>query len=198
MRVRVKQSGYLYAGRLHRVEQPFNVIVADPPWSFGDALGKRGAADKYDVLTIDQIKSFKLPRLADDCVLFLWRVSSMQQEALDVARAWGFKPSKGEIIWRKMTETGKEHFGMGRIVRGAHEACIIATRGKPEVLRRDVRSIFSAPVPRSDGRVVHSAKPDLFFEIVAGLFAGPRASLFERMQRPGFHCFGMSELSQTG
>jgi N6-adenosine-specific RNA methylase IME4 len=67
---------------------------------------------------------------------------------------------------------------------------LIATRGKPHVNRRDVRSIFSAPVPRVNGRIVHSAKPVEFFEIVKSLFDGPRASVFERTQRPGFTCFG--------
>lgn len=118
----------------------------------------------------------------------------MLQEAIDVARAWGFEPTKGGMIWRKMTESGKQHFGMGYIVRGAHEGCIIATRGKPTVLHHKQRSIFDAPVPRVNGKVVHSAKPDLFFRIVASLYEGPRASVYERTRRDGFECFG-NELS---
>lgn len=141
-------------------------------------------------MSLEEIKAFELPPLAADCVLFLWRVSAMQQEALDVARAWGFKPTKGELVWRKMTPLGKEHFGMGHILRGAHESCLVATRGRPRAKHRSQRSVFSAPVPRVNGRILHSAKPDAFYEIVRGLFDGPRAALFERRERVGFVCFG--------
>lgn len=168
------------------------MLVVDPPWAHKDKLGLRGADRHYKsgTMSLEAIKRFKLPPLEPDCVLFLWRVETMLQEALDVARAWGFNPTKGGMIWRKLTVTGKEHFGMGYIVRGAHEGCIIATRGKPKIKRRDVRSIFSAPVPREGGKVKHSAKPDLFFALVRSMYDGPRASLFERTQRTGFKCFG--------
>lgn len=174
-----------------RVSTLYRVVVADPAWMFGDKLGKRGAGAKYRCEALEAIKRHKLPPLADDCVLFLWKVSSMQEEAFEVARAWGFQPTKGEICWRKLTITGrKEHFGMGRIVRGSHESCIIATRGRPRPLHRRQRSLFSAPTPEKDRKAQHSAKPDEFFRIVRELFAGPRISLFERKQREGFVCWG--------
>lgn len=168
------------------------MLVADCPWRPGDKLpGKtRGAARQYKTLTVAELCAFELPPLASDCVLFLWRLAIMQEEALRVARAWGFNPTKGELVWRKMTPAGKEHFGMGRILRGAHESCIVATRGKPKPLHHSQRDTFSAPVPRSGGRIIHSAKPDAFYEIVRNLFDGPRASLFERRLRDGFECFG--------
>jgi N6-adenosine-specific RNA methylase IME4 len=174
------------------VTEPFRVITADCPWRPGDSLpGKtRGAAKQYKTMTVDHLCTFELPPIAPDCVLFLWRLSIMQEEALRVARAWGFNPTKGELVWAKMTPSGKQHFGMGRILRGSHESCIVATRGKPTPLHHSQRDLFSAPVPRVGGRIIHSAKPDAFYEIVRGLFDGPRAALFERKQRPGFECFG--------
>jgi N6-adenosine-specific RNA methylase IME4 len=82
--------------------KPFGCIVADPPWKFGDKLpGKgRGAAKHYGCLTVSEIMRYPLPKIADDAILFLWRVASMQQEALDVARFWGFTV-KSEIAWIK-------------------------------------------------------------------------------------------------
>lgn len=165
-------------------------MVADPAWTFEDAIGSRGAASKYDCQSLDLIKAYPLPPLADDCVLFLWRMETMLQEALDVVRDWGFDPRKGGMIWRKLTITGKEHFGLGRIVRGAHEGCIIGTRGRPKINRKNQRSLFSAPVPSRNGRPIHSAKPDEFFRIVSSMYDGPRVSLFERTRRDGFDCFG--------
>jgi N6-adenosine-specific RNA methylase IME4 len=176
----------------------YRVVVADPAWQFGDSLGTRGAAANYTTSGIDSILNFKLPPLHDDAVLFLWRVAAMQDEALAVARAWGFVPNKGEIVWQKLTKNDKHHFGMGRIVRASHETCLLATRGRPERLNNSTRSTFSAKMPvDADGKYIHSAKPDEFFTLVRELYAGPRISLFERSPRAGFVCRGDEMLLLT-
>lgn len=165
--------------------QRYHVIVADPPWRFGDPLPgkKRGAAKHYSTLSTAEIMRFPLPEMTRDAALFLWRVSAMQQEALDVIRAWGFE-QKSEIVWRKMKPSGRVHFGMGRTVRASHETCLIATRGRPTVLSRRERSVFDAVVGE------HSAKPDEFYEIVERMFSGPYVELFARRHRAGWECFG--------
>jgi N6-adenosine-specific RNA methylase IME4 len=167
----------------------YQIIAADPPWKFSDKLpGRgRGASKHYPCMPPADICAFPLPPIADDALLFMWRVASMQQEALDVARAWGFKP-KSELVWAKTTKTGKRHFGMGRYTRQCHETCIIATRGNGLGLikSRSVRSVFEAPVGR------HSEKPEAFFEIIRDLCGDDvkRAELFARKTRPGWDCFG--------
>jgi N6-adenosine-specific RNA methylase IME4 len=148
-------------------------------------------------MTQAQIMAYALPPIAPDAVLFLWRVASMPQEPLDVARAWGFRPHS-ELVWQKLTAPArpvqpcqlcghtahKHHFGMGRIVRGSHETCLIAVRGKPRILTRSIRSTFAAPVGR------HSAKPEAFYDIVEDLCTGPRVELFARRNRAGWVCIG--------
>jgi N6-adenosine-specific RNA methylase IME4 len=174
-----------------------SVLVADPPWKFGDALPgpMRGADKHYPTLTVADLMRFPLPILADDAHLFLWRVASMQQEALDIGKAWGFA-LKSEIVWAKRTMRGKRWFGMGRRVRMEHETCLIFTRGRPAVLDHSIRSVFEAVVP--DNR--HSAKPDEFFAIVERLCgkARPRThvELFARRVRRGWSTFG-NELSRA-
>ena len=56
------------------------VVCADPPWAFSDPLPgkKRGAEKHYATMTVDEICAYPLPPVADDAVLFLWRVASMQ------------------------------------------------------------------------------------------------------------------------
>lgn len=83
--------------------KPFNVLVADPPWKFGDKLpGKgRGAEKHYCCLSLEDIKNFELPPLENDCWLFLWRVGAMQSEALEVAKHWGFRVDS-DIPWVKV------------------------------------------------------------------------------------------------
>lgn len=165
--------------------EPVRVLTADPPWGLRDNLpgNGRGARKHYVCMSTADLCRFELPPLADDCVLFMWRLSSMPDEALQVCRAWGFRPHS-EMIWRKTTVNGKEHFGMGRLVRGAHEPCLICVRGKPKVRSKRIRSIFSAPVGR------HSEKPGLFYTLVEEMFAGPYAELFARRHREGWTCFG--------
>lgn len=168
------------------------VLVADPPWKPADKLpGRgRGAQKHYAVLSLYDICQFPLPWMDNDSMLLLWRIACMQEEALQVVRAWGFVP-KSEIVWRKQTKTGKRHFGMGHYVRAEHETCIVATRGRFKVDKRNVRSTFEAPTPVGfDGRTFHSAKPPEFFEIVETLAKGPYAELFARERRAGWSQWG--------
>lgn len=164
---------------------PFRVVVSDPPWKFSDSIGKRGAAANYTTLTVHQLCDFPLPRLSRNCFLFLWRVASMQEEALMVMRSWGFT-LKTEIVWEKTTKkSGLDHFGMGRIVRASHETCLVGVRGNPKVRDRSVRSRFSAPVGR------HSEKPEFFYrDVVERLSRGPYVEMFARKRREGWTTLG--------
>lgn len=160
-------------------------LVADPPWPFGDKLpgAGRGAESNYACLSVTDIQKFVLPDMATDSRLFLWRVASMQQEALDVMKAWGYL-LKAEIVWQKLTATGKPWFGMGRTVRMSHETCLIGVRGKPPVLSRSIRSVFAAPY------TYHSAKPDAFYSLVEQLSPGPYVELFARRKRENWTTLG--------
>lgn len=191
--------------------RPYSVIVEDPPWKHGDQLPgpKRGAGKHYDVMPTEEICALSLPPIADDAHLFLWRVASMQQEALDVVRARGFTV-KSELVWLKRTKGGKEAFGMGRHVRNSHEICLICTRGRGAgIINRSQRSTFTTEYDHTvaellggldddgggefEARIAeHSRKPPEFYRIVEGLF-GPdvaRLELFAREQRPGWTTLG--------
>lgn len=178
---------------------PFNIVAADPAWLFSDALpgAKRGASSNYQCLTVDELCRLELPPIADDALLFLWRVSAMVPAAYRVVHAWGFV-DKSELVWRKLTKKGKRWFGMGRYVRAEHETCIIAARGRFAVDTAVMpRSVFDAP--EDDEPSVfeavchgHSKKPDEFYAI-AERIGGPdarRLELFARAERTGWTCIG--------
>ena len=64
-----------------------NVVIADPAWSFSDALTmsdiKRGASSNYPVLSNKAIKELDVESIvADDAVLALWVPSSLLQDGL--------------------------------------------------------------------------------------------------------------------
>jgi N6-adenosine-specific RNA methylase IME4 len=92
--------------------QKFQVIVADPAWSFSDKLKMsdvaRGAAANYSTMTISDIKAMPVKEIADPtgAILALWVPSSLLQEGLDTMKAWGFK-HKQTYIWVK---TKKDSF----------------------------------------------------------------------------------------
>lgn len=170
----------------------FQTLTADPPWPFKDSLpgAKRGASKHYQLMAMERIKTYPLPPLAPDARLFLWRVASMPDEALEVCRAWGFTP-KAEMVWIKTTKNGKIQMGMGHQTRGGHETCIIATRGRPARLNANTLSWFIGQMTYgSDGKPIHSAKPSKFFSIVERLSPGPICELFARRSRPGWICIG--------
>ncbi len=181
-------------------------IVADPPWAPRDKLPgpTRGAAKQYPVMSTTEIRGLSDPTfvgkriygecIAKDAILFLWRLASMQEDALAVVDAWGFDV-KSEVVWRKLTKNGKPWFGMGRTVRASHETCIVAVRGRASktIKAKNIRSTFAAPVPvDAAGKYIHSAKPDAFFSDVVMPLVGDvkRLEIFARTRRPGWDAIG--------
>jgi N6-adenosine-specific RNA methylase IME4 len=158
------------------------LLLSDPPWAYSDTLpgNGRGAAKHYPCMNVRQLCAFRLPPLAPDCLLLMWRVAAMQSEAILVLHAWGFQ-LRSELVWIKTTATGKRHFGMGHYVRAAHETCLIGVRGSVQVGDRSIRSVFEAPVGR------HSQKPDDIYDIAERLVpGGPFVELFARRRRAGW------------
>lgn len=107
-------------------------------------------------------------------------------EALEVVKAWGFtlKNMKGST-WRKLTKTGKDHFGMGHWTRANSEDCLIATRGTPKRVSASVRQMVSA---KHRG---HSVKPDEVRDGLVELMGDvSRIELFARTQSAGWDVWG--------
>lgn len=185
---------------------PFRIVVADPPWQFGDKLPKkRGAESHYPCMSTEDMCMLELPPIDDQALLFLWRVGAMQEEALAVMHMWGFH-LKSELVWVKtkngvviqddseMNESDLA-FGMGRYTRYCHEVCLIGTRCKgmsPFIKKHSQRSVFFAE------REEHSKKPAKFFEIVEEMTdgKGPYLELFSRARRAGWVTLG-NELGTT-
>jgi len=85
---------------------PFSAILADPPWSFrtygGKDVAPARAEQPYSVMSLADLKVLPVGDIvAKDAVLFMWTVSHLQDEATDVARAWGFTPKSVAFIWDK-------------------------------------------------------------------------------------------------
>ena len=127
----------------------YDVIYADPPWSYDHGTNPRGGVDKhYDTMELEEIKELDIP-VDDDAVLYLWGTVTHVPEAIEVIDSWGFE-YKTQAVWDKV------NFGSGWWFRGQHELLYVATRGDvsppDEGDRRS--SVFKSP------RGAHSEKPE--------------------------------------
>jgi N6-adenosine-specific RNA methylase IME4 len=138
-------------------------------------------------MSLDDLARIYVHRITHkNCVLFMWWIASMPEEAVDLAEAWGFKiKTMTGFVWNKTTKTGKPHFGMGHWTRAGAECCLIATRGKISPVSHSVRSVVTAPVLK------HSQKPTVVADRIVELCGDlPRIELFARDRKPGWDCWG--------
>ncbi len=146
-----------------------------------------GAAQIYDCMTIEDLKNLPVNELAaDDCLLVMWWVGAMPQEAIDLVKAWGFTlRNMNGFVWEKLTKRHNPFFGMGYYTRAGSESAIIATKGKFTPASRSVRAVRRAPVGR------HSEKPNEFREDIVELAGDvPRLEMFARTATEGWDVFG--------
>lgn len=87
-------------------------------------------------------------------------------------------------------------YGIGQYARGAHEMMLFGVRGSGQddsvfSGRRDIPSVFFAPVPRGDDNLrIHSRKPDATYELIEARSNGPYAEIFARRGLPGWTAWG--------
>jgi N6-adenosine-specific RNA methylase IME4 len=162
----------------------YQVIVADPPWSFKTWSDKgRGRAPSYKLMGLTQIMQLPVHELAaDHCALFLWCSNPLLPDALRVISAWGFDYRTVAFNWAKTTRRSKPwspkwHMGLGYYTRSNSEQCLLGVRGAPKRLDRGVRQLIISE---------HSRKPDEFFRAVERLVPGPYCELFARQMREGW------------
>ena len=159
----------------------YPTVVIDPPWQY-DNRGTRGAAnDHYPTMTLDELTELDIPA-ADQAHLYLWTTNAFLRDAFDLIEAWNFE-YKATLVWVK------PQMGMGNYFRISHELVLFGIRDGLKTLRKDARSWFEAP------RGEHSAKPDVFYELVETCSPGPFMDMFNRdggklFKRPGWEGWG--------
>lgn len=172
-------------------DKKYDIIYADPPWSYSDKGCNGNAADHYPTMTVEEI--CKLPVnvagggiASDNCILFMWATYPMLREALKVIEAWGFTYKTVAFNWVKQNKTGAGLFwGLGNWTRSNSEICLLAVKGKPRRMSASVHSVILSPVQQ------HSRKPaearDRIVELMGDL---PRIELFAREAAPGWDAWG--------
>lgn len=173
----------------------FRIIVADPPWEFGDKLDKmragtaRSAASNYPTLDMAALKALPIDLLADeDAVLALWTPCSLFEDGLDLMRAWGFQ-HRQEWIWVKLTQSEGEDVlvkpdGTVNVSTAAiFRALAGAGRQTDRVKQADPFSVeFQLPLAFGMGRLARAAKESCLI----GVRGSPYKHLMNRSQRDVF------------
>lgn len=168
----------------------FEVILADPPWTYRDKLkcGERGAESKYPCLTLADLKALPVAAVAaPNAALLMWIPSPLLPDGIELARAWGFKFKRRAFLWvKRHGGSGKLCFYLGHWTRGNAEECYLFTRGRPKRVAKNVPELYIGPPLKP-----HSAKPPEIHARTECLFGSARyLELFARSVRPLWTCLG--------
>ena len=171
------------------INKKYNVIYADPPWSFktfSDKGKDRSPENHYNVMSLKDICNLPISKIANDTsVLLMWVVDPLLDKAFEVINAWGFKYKTVGFTWAKTNRKSEGYFtGLGYWTRGNPEMCLLATKGKPKRISKSVPQLVV------EQRREHSRKPDIMYNHIENLLEGPYIELFARTQRSGWDSWG--------
>ena len=161
----------------------YSIIYADPPWKYDNSGFDESAQSHYDTMTIEQLKALPVQDLkTNDTVLFLWITNPLLSEVFEIINMWEFT-YKTNIAWIK-----NKGPSIGWFVNSRHELLLIATAKGNRHPAEKYNSWFEADVTK------HSKKPEVVYNMIEQMYAGPYIELFARTKRPGWDSWG-NELS---
>ncbi|HAV1918163.1 TPA: adenine methyltransferase [Enterobacter hormaechei subsp. steigerwaltii] len=193
--------------------QKYSLIMADPPWSYGNTISNGAAADHYPTMKLIDIKRLPVWELAaENSVLAMWYTGTHNQEAIELAEAWGFtvRTMKG-FTWVKLNQNAElrinKALAEGEVAdfydfldllnsetrmngvnhtRANTEDLLIATRGTGlERKHAGIKQVVYSPLG------AHSEKPWEVRHRLELLYGDvPRIELFSRSAAPGWHHWG--------
>jgi N6-adenosine-specific RNA methylase IME4 len=173
---------------------PYDVVMADPPWSYYGSPTKMAAAGKhYDLMTLEELAALPVREIMSDAAaLFLWATSPKLDVAVDLLRAWGLHYRGVAYVWVKTRKDGGIIGGQGitpTFVKPTTEFVLAATtkaKGRPFPIL-DLKQHQVVLAPRSE----HSAKPEEVRRRIEALCGvRPRVELFARGSVPGWDVWG--------
>lgn len=185
---------------IFNTDKKYNIIYADPAWSYRDYTSKqiaelnpnknskKSVALKYDVMKIQDLCNLPIKHICEqDCILFMWVTMPKLNECFNLMKSWGFKYSTCGFTWIKKNK--KNHstnfWGMGRWTRSNAELCLIGIKGKPQRISKSVHSVIETPIEE------HSKKPAIVRDKIVELCGDlPRIELFARQYVDGWDCWG--------
>lgn len=167
----------------------YDIVYADPPWEYNtkECLAKTSILNgelntHYETMTMNDLKNLKIRNIAaKNCLLFLWVVSPMLKEGIELMEEWGFKYATVAFIWHKK-RTNPGHYTMSEC-----EICLVGKRNKIPVPRgaRNIKQFLA------EERGRHSAKPKEIRDRITKMFpTQKKIELFARQRIDGWDVWG--------
>ena len=167
----------------------YEIIYADPAWEYNtkECLAKTSILNgelntHYSTMTLKELKALDVQSISDkNCMLFLWVVSPMLKEGIEVMEAWGFKYATIAFIWHKQ-RTNPGYYTMSEC-----EICVVGKKGKIPTPRgsRNERQFLS------ELRTKHSKKPDEIRNRINRMFPEQtKIELFARQRYENWDAWG--------
>lgn len=181
-------------------EPKFDIVYADPPWSYYGDTEKMAAAGKhYSLMPDDELSALPIKSLLRDPkhgAFFIWATCPRLDFAIRVIEAWGLHYRGVAFNWVKTRLDGGVIGAQGippTSTKPTSELCLFATtqkKGRPfPLLDAAVPQVILHPRGR------HSEKPPVIREYIERLYGDrPRIELFARERAKGWHAWG-NELS---
>ncbi len=179
----------------------YNIVLADPPWSYTGQQDKWGAAAKfYPTMTNQELLDFPMMKyLSHRGILFLWATSPKLDFAIECIKAWGLTYRGVGFVWVKTKRDGTPIAAQGvrpSIIKPLTEFVLCASKqetGRPLTLFDEaaVQTIFDDVVfyPKQE----HSRKPDLVQDRIDKMYPSSiysKIELFARRKRDGWDSWG--------
>ena len=167
----------------------YEIIYADPAWQYKtkESLAKTSILNgelntHYGTMTIAELGGLPLGSISDkNSMLFMWVVSPMLDDGIELMKKWGFKYSTIAFIWHKQ-RANPGHYTMSEC-----EICLVGRRGKIPTPRgaRNVRQFLS------EMRGKHSAKPTEIRKRIETMFpTQTKLEMFARQSAEGWDTWG--------
>ena len=174
---------------IFNTDKKYNIIYADPPRQYRskECLAKKSILNgklnqHYSTMTLPELKSLPIPQLCENnCLLFLWVVSPMLDDCIEVLKSWGFKYCTIGFVWNK------QKVNPGSYTLSECEICLIGKKGKIPSPRgaRNIRQYIE------EKKTKHSAKPLEVRERIELMFpSSNKIELFARQHSEGWDCWG--------
>jgi N6-adenosine-specific RNA methylase IME4 len=154
----------------------FRTLCIDPPWAY--SVHHERARPTYATMSQRELLALPVVSWADEQAhLYLWSTNADLRDAFELMEAWGFQ-FKTLLTWVKST------FGLGSYFRTSTEHVLFGVRGRLLTRVRNLGTHFIA------AKTYHSAKPDVFYQMVERTSYPPYLDVFARKRRPGWTVWG--------
>jgi N6-adenosine-specific RNA methylase IME4 len=132
------------------IQQPYDYIIADPPWNLNDHPPKPCKQLRYELWESNLECMIHFLNFVKTDVIFLWTLNAIFKETFqfidiangyteDLKNQWDYK---NKFTWRKLTTKGNLFYGTGHWNRNCTEELMILAKGGTKPLRLSLRNHF--------------------------------------------------------